>query len=231
MKLFMEINRKIVERMLLWEKKGRMQMKKRWNVIAALGVLTLALAGCGGEEDVKVVNKVPASNQQETAENNQDAAGSNQDVAESEQKQETLTGYIFEVEKEEPVLITTDMKMADVLEGLGEPVSYFESASCAFNGLDKVYTYDHFRIETYPEGETDMISSVVFLDDLAETTEGVSIGMTKADMESAYGTDYIEDKGMAVYTKDGKHLAFLIKDDVIESIEYNSAVLDNVEQE
>ena len=198
---------------------------KRWKQLVMLGVCVFVLTACGGGEDQKVVNKLPSSNSEST--------GNSQSTSDSENVStgETLTGYIYEVENAtgSKVSLTTDIEAAAVIEALGEPVSYFESASCAFNGLDKIYTYDHFRIETYPEGEKDIISMIVFLDDLTETPEGVSIGMTKADMETAYGTDHEEKKGMTVYKKDGKYLAFLLQDDVIKSIEYNSAVLDTVE--
>ena len=196
-------------------------MKRRWKQLVMLGVCVFALTACGGGDDQKVVSKLPSSGT-ESSQNNQNAS-------ESEKAPESMTGYIYEVENAEgtKVSLTTDIEASAVIEALGEPVSYFESASCAFNGLDKVYTYDHFRIETYPEGEKDIISMIVFLDDLTETPEGVSIGMTKADMETAYGTDHEEKKGMTVYKKDGKYLAFLLQDDVIKSIEYNSAVLDN----
>lgn len=202
-------------------------MKKKYVAVLAGVMAMCCVTACGGDEDVKVVNKLPSdksqvSEEQKNGTEEKDAAGQG----------ETLTGYIYEVSVgNKKVSITTDTDMSGVLAQLGEPVSYFESQSCAFKGLDKVYTYDHYRIETYPDGEKDVISSVVFLDDIAETTEGISIGMTKEEMESVYGTDHEEKKGMTVYTKDGKYLAFLLKDDVIQSIEYNSAVMDTVDQQ
>lgn len=204
-------------------------MKKKYVAILA-GVLAMcSVTACGGgDDDVKVVSKIPSNNSgQESADKSGEEAAENKDDAKA-----SLTGYVYEVEAgDKKVSVTTDIEMAGVLEQLGEPASYFESQSCAFKGLDKVYTYDHYRIDTYPDGDKDIISSIVFLDDIATTTEGISIGMTKEDMENAYGTDHEEKKGMTVYTKDGKYLAFLLKDDVIQSIEYNSAVMDTVEQQ
>ena len=195
---------------------------KRKCLAIIIGCLLLAGLTACGEEEVKVVNKLPGESNTEAEEETKQKDMSKKD------EEDALTGYIFEVDVNgTTVSVTTDLKMDGILEQLGEPVSYFEAESCAFQGLDKTYTYEHFRIETYPKGETDRISAIIFLDDIEETQEGISIGMTKEDMEDAYGTEYEENSGMVVYTKDGKHLSFLVKDGVIESIEYNSSVLDS----
>ena len=196
-------------------------MKKKCLAMLIGCLLMAGLMACG-EEEVKVVNKSPGESSNEAGEETKQKGTPKKDG------EEALTGYIFEVDVDgTKVSVTTDVKMDGILEQLGEPASYFEAKSCAFEGLDKTYTYDHFRIVTYPEGETDMISSILFLDDIEETQEGIGIGMPKEDMENAYGTEYEENGGMVIYTKDGKHLSFLVKDDVIESIEYSSAVLDS----
>ena len=196
-------------------------MKKKCLAMIIGCLLLAGLTACG-EEDVKVVNKLPGESNTEAEEETKQKDTSKKD------EEDALTGYIFEVDADGTrVSVTTDVKMDGILEQLGEPVSYFEAESCAFQGMDKTYTYEHFRIETYPEGETDRISAIIFLDDIEETQEGISIGMTKEDMENAYGTEYEENGSMVIYTKDGKHLSFLVKDGVIESIEYNSAVLDS----
>ena len=36
-----------------------------------------------------------------------------------------------------------------IIEELGDPEDYFESESCAFEGLDKVYTYPRFHLEKF----------------------------------------------------------------------------------
>ena len=195
-------------------------MKKKCLAFIIGCLLMAGLAACG-EEEVKVVDKSPDESSAEADE------GTKQKNTPKEDNEDSLTGYIFDVDVDgKTVSVTTDVEMEGVLEQLGEPASYFEAKSCAFEGLDKTYTYDHFRIVTYQDGEIDKISSIVFLDDIEETQEGVGIGMTKEDMENAYGTEYEENGDMVIYTKDGKHLSFLVKDDVIESIEYNSSVLD-----
>lgn len=198
-------------------------MKKKYLALL-LGMLVMSMfvmTACGKDDDVKVVNKLP--------QNSTDKTQTDKGTEKTDDKE--LKGYIFQVKVgSQNVSVTTDLDMAEVLDELGKANSYFESASCAFQGLDKVYTYDHFQIETYPDGKKDRICTIVLLDDLIETPEGISIGMTEQDVEKAYGTDFEDIKGMKVYTKDESHLAFVIRDGVIESIQYYSAVLDSVEQ-
>lgn len=188
-------------------------MRKKIYVAVMAVLMAAALTACGN--DVKEINKDGSGAQ--TGE-----TGAGQDNSDA-----ALKGYVFETEGTDGMVsITTDIEMTAVLEKLGEPASYFEAASCAFQGLDKVYTYLHFEINTYPDGDKDIISSIVLKDDLIETPEGISIGMSKADMESAYGTEYETKGNMCVYTKEGMHLSFLVENDAITSIEYGSAVLD-----
>lgn len=194
-------------------------MKKKLAVLAGAILLSGMIAACGGEEDVKVVNKLPESKE----------AGEKAEAESTENEEEVLSGYIFQVEKDgETVSVAADMDMSTAEAALGEPVSYFEAESCAFHGLDKTYTYEHFQIETYPDGDTDRISTILFLDDIVQTAEGISLGMTQEDIEKAYGTDYEDKDGKLVFTKDENHLAFILQDGVIQSIEYNSKALDKI---
>lgn len=203
-------------------------MKKRLT-IAVLGLLlALGLCACGND-DVKVITKdgveTGAENEKEEnsdADNDEDA--DDEDAGKDAGDADELKGYVFTADG---IDMAMDMEMEDVLAKLGEPVSYFEAASCAFQGLDKVYTYNHYEIDTYPDGEEDRISSIILKDDLIATPEGLSIGMTKADMENAYGTGYETNGNMCVYTKDGMHLSILVENDAVTSIQYNSAALDS----
>ncbi len=131
-------------------------------------------------------------------------------------------GYSFETGG---VILSVDMDMAEVLEKLGEPMSYFEAESCAFHGLDKVYTYAGFEIDTYPQDGRDYISNIVLKDDTVATKEGISISMLWDDVADAYGDGYVEEDGMFVYERDGMKLCFIFTDGFISSIEYRSHVL------
>ncbi len=193
--------------------------------LAALALATaFSITACGGD-DVKVIEKEQAVS--ETTENADKNTVETTATKESNEESSTTAGYAYLAEGPSgSIEVTPDMDMSVVLEALGEETTYFEAASCAFEGLDKVYTYDHFEIDTYPDGDTDKISAIILLDDLTTTQEGVYIGQSKADMESAYGTDYEKNSNSYTYTKDGAHLEFILEGETIISISYNSAVLD-----
>lgn len=184
-------------------------------------LLTLVVAGCGKEktgDDVSNNQPTPVENQ-----NNQDNQGTeNNDKAETNKVIEPK-GYVFEYNG---VKIGMDMEAAPIISALGEADSYFEAPSCAFEGLDKTYGYGSFEIDTYEQDGKDYISTVFFCDDLIETTEGVCLFETKADMIKAYGEGFKEEFGMLVYEKDGMKLKFILEGDEITSIEYSSTVLD-----
>lgn len=172
---------------------------------------TLLLAGCGGGN----------GDTQNGTENPTPTTAVEQDNKTPEGTE--AKGYTFE---HNGVVIGMDMEAAPIVEALGEPSNYFEAPSCAFEGLDKVYTYGSFELDTYEMDGKDYISGVLFKDDMIATKEGVSLFMTKADMTKAYGEDYKEESGMLVYEKDGMKLKFILTDDEITSIEYSTTALD-----
>ncbi len=121
--------------------------------------------------------------------------------------------------------LTVNTDVAPVLSALGSDYSYFDSDSCAYQGKDKIYTYTHFAIYTYPDGDRDMISSVEFKSDIVATEEGIRIGMTKDDVVAAYGSDYQEVSNVIKYTKGDSVLSFVLTDDEVTGIVYDYADL------
>lgn len=124
------------------------------------------------------------------------------------------------------VTLTPDMDMSAIADQLGEPKSYFEAASCAFEGLDKIYTYTSFEIETYPQDTADCIKSIVLKDDIVSTVEGVSIGDSEDKVRETYGAPAEESTGKLVYQKEKTNLVFVISSGVVASIEYDSMVME-----
>ncbi|MBO4413153.1 MAG: hypothetical protein IKX86_06450 [Clostridia bacterium] len=109
--------------------------------------------------------------------------------------------------------------MSEVLASLGEPLKYFEAASCAFNGLDKTYTYSGFVITTRPDGERDLVNSILLTDDSASTVEGVYIGCSAERAADAYPScEKLENVIRA--EKGGTAINMIIKDGAVISIEY-----------
>lgn len=115
-----------------------------------------------------------------------------------------------------------DINLADEFstEKYGEEIEYSEIASCAFEGLDKTYKYDHYEITTFPDGDKDKIFSIYFLDENVSTKEGVKISDSYDDMVQAYGTSYTQEGNVYTYIKGKTKLEFIVENDVITSIEY-----------
>jgi hypothetical protein len=118
------------------------------------------------------------------------------------------------------VRIAVDDLAAPVLSALGKWSSYDESPSCAFEGLDKIYGYGSFEIQTYTFGGKDYIRSVYLIDDSVQTEQGITIGSTVEQVREAYGAPSKENEGSLQYAGEGMTLAFLIRDGRVTNIQY-----------
>ena len=174
--------------------------KKLLALALALG-LTLSLTACGGGNDTPAGGDTPAP------QNSTQAGG-----------ETTADTFTFTTADGKAVAVNADM--ADVLAELGEGQSYFEAESCAFEGLDKTYTYPGFVITTRPDGDKDYVNSIRLTDDTVTTGEGVYIGSSEADVKAAYGEDGGDAEGMLSYTAGDVTLNFILEDGVVTSIEY-----------
>lgn len=114
---------------------------------------------------------------------------------------------------------------APVIEALGEPKSYTEETSCAFDGLDKTYYYGSFYLATYPRDGKDYVYTIWFADDTVTTAEGIRIGSTQTQVEEAYGPDSFDGSNSYVITKGKSRLVILIEDETVSGIRYE-AILD-----
>ena len=199
-------------------------MKKRAAAFLLAAVMCLGLAACGGSgSDVNTIEK--DGGKAETA--SVQEAPSEEALAPSEAA--VGTGYVYTLTyKDASIDVTPDQNMAEVLAALGDADSYFEAASCAFEGLDKTYMYGHVEVDTYPQGEEDFISSIYFLDDLAVTNEGVRVGSTKEEMEAAYGTDYSVVGTECIYAKGNSELRIIVEGDKVSSIQIVSTNVPDV---
>ncbi len=130
-------------------------------------------------------------------------------------------GYVFTPQKDTELFMHKEA--APVLEVLGEPLTYLEAPSCAFQGTDRIYGFGSYEITTYEKDGKEYIYDIYFLDDSVTTDEGIYIGCTKEDMEAAYGTEYQEAAGSYTYIKDDMTLQFIMEQDTIVAIRYNGA--------
>ncbi|SHF20615.1 hypothetical protein [Alkalibacter saccharofermentans] len=173
-------------------------MKKILLCFMLIGILVFSFAACSDE----------------AVDENQNGNGQNggqQDEVEDE------ANYEFE---HNGALITVNMEASEVLSKLGEERSYFEAPSCAFDGIDKIYSYGSFEVHTYPSGDTDYVSAIILKDDSVVTSEGVYIGDTKDKVLGTYGEDYQNMDGAFVYEQGEGKLQFIFVDDTVAAIEY-----------
>lgn len=183
---------------------------RKMVVLVGLCVLGL-LAGCGSDGSSGASKDAASQGGPEADSGSEAGAGS------------MGGGYVFEADG---VQIAVDGDMAPVAEALGEPSSYFEEPSCAAQGIAKLYTYPGFTVETYPDGDKDLVASVILKDDTVATPEGVDLSMTREQVIEIYGNGGQEAAGSLTYEKGGMKLRFILDGDYIAAIEYNSAVLD-----
>ncbi len=196
-------------------------MKKIKISCLTLSVLTLfAMAACGGGDvgviggddgPTVVITDDPGTGAEPAPEGTAQPAGA-QTAADA--------AYAF---VSGGVSLTPDAEAAPLTTALGEPLSYFEAESCAFEGLDKIYTYGGFEVDTYPdENGVDRISAVILKDDSVATPEGLMIGDAADRITETYGEPTSAEGDHYVYEKGGSALRFILQGGGIISIEYVS---------
>lgn len=150
--------------------------------------------------------------------NSSGSVSGSESLASSASQAAQSEAYYFE---NKGVKIVLKTPTAPILEALGEPLNYFEAPSCAFEGMDKIYTYAGFEIHTYTEDKVDYIFSVLFTDDSVKTREGIALAATLEDVTAKYGKDYVESSGQYTYSVGDCQLSFLLEDGGVVSIEYS----------
>ena len=176
-------------------------MKRKLLAFGIVTAMALSMVACGGSDDTKVI------------EASSNGAGDAESTAQNDE------GYVFHYDGTE---LKMDDDAAPIVEKLGEPSQYFESPSCAAEGIGKLYTYDDFEIQTYPDGDKDLILYVMLRTDNVATAEGIDLSSSKDDIIAAYGEPSSETSGSMTYEKDGTKLVFIFDGDSLISIEYDS---------
>ena len=129
------------------------------------------------------------------------------------------------VETEETLAFTyMDVEVTPGVEfinsNMAEDVKYVELPSCAFEGNDRVYTYEDVELTVSSMDGIDTVYSVYFLTDQVETEEGVKLADDKSVMIEAYGEDYVQVNNQYKYLVSNTLLLFIVENDVVTSIEY-----------
>ncbi len=118
-------------------------------------------------------------------------------------------------------VIAIDAEAASVIGALGEPKTYTEEASCAFEGLEKTYYYGGFYLSTYPKDGADHVARIWFADDSVSTPEGICIGSSREDVRRAYG-EALDDENACIVVRGNSKLTIILEDGVVSSIRYDA---------
>ena len=117
-----------------------------------------------------------------------------------------------------------DGEVGALLDVLGEGYTYAEAISCAYDGLDKTYTYESLDIYTRPEGEKDLVSELCAYDDV-ESSKNIVIGSSADCVRDAYGEPTAENSRLMRYViapstpaSDGASLYFKLQDGAVTAI-------------
>lgn len=173
-------------------------MKKRVLALMMVCVMSLGLAACGD-----------------------DSSSSNQTTAQGSGSTTTTTGsgYKFTYNGTD---IYMNAEASAVISKLGTYKDKFETDSCAFQGKDRTYTYNGFKVYTYEKDGKEYILSVELTDDSVKTAEGVEIGSKKAKVVEKMGNDFKDTTGAYKYTNGKSTLTFVFKNDEVSSISYDA---------
>lgn len=134
-----------------------------------------------------------------------------------DQKQEEKVGYTIELAGQK-IMVGDDF--SNIKENLGSDYERQEVESCAFEGMDTIYTYDDYEIYNYHDADKEKIYTITLLNDNITTSEGVKVGNTISDVVNTYGKDYNDAMGAYSYTKGDTILTFIFENDTVISIEY-----------
>ena len=116
-------------------------------------------------------------------------------------------------------VVKLDEEINELMNVLGEPDSFTETVRNPRIGSDKTYTYDGIVISTHPQNGKDIVSRIQYYGK-EKTLSGIGIGNTRADIEAAYGIDYLIDPEYIIYSYgENAKLCFRMKDEECEYIE------------
>ena len=152
---------------------------------------------------------------------NPGSPGSTADPSEPPDNAHPHDGYYFEAGGVR-IGVKCGAWLLDKMKESGLSYTYYEAESCAYQGLDKFYTFDSFEVLVNTDNGQDIITNISILDDLVEIPEGLRIGDSKGKMLEALGSDFENSGNIYRYLKDGTTLSIVIKEGSVSSIEYTA---------
>lgn len=174
--------------------------------------ILIFLSGCGKASDTETEELDP---------NTKIAAADTKTADSITDEADNKEGFSFVYNR---TVIPMNVDAAPIVEALGEPVDYFEAASCAFQGLDKQYYYNGFELGTYPKGKQDFVSYVNLQDDTVTTDQGIALGSTLDELLAAHGKDFTQEGTAYIYKKGETKLTFIVEEGTVTQITYGAIV-------
>jgi hypothetical protein len=193
-------------------------MKKINPAVFIAAVLVLSLTGCssseaGSDAPIVIAGDTAASQEQTSGEESDDAG------ADEVQADYDMFTCVYE-----GTVIEMGAPAQPVLDALGSDFEVVTAPSCAYQGTDYEYTYDHLIIRAYTEtmdDEEPKLSGVEFRDDTVTTAEGISIGSSRDDVVAAYGDAASEAEGGLIYDNGSVSVTFFLDGGSVSGISYN----------
>jgi len=75
----------------------------------------------------------------------------------------------------------------DVISAFGEDYEYSEGMSCAYDGMDKVFTYPELDVYTRPDGDRDIVTEFCAYGTDVTSSKGIAVGSNGDAVREAYG--------------------------------------------
>ena len=85
------------------------------------------------------------------------------------------------------------------LDTMGDGYEYAEGKTCAYDSVDKTYTYDNATFYTNPLSQGDIISEIYTESQAVSTSRGIAIGSSKEEVVAAYGAATQDDGNLLIY--------------------------------
>ena len=188
--------------------------KKIVSVLLMASMAFTAVACSTGDEDTAPV--VLSGGESAAAQ-----SGNEGGAAASDAPSASADAYVFTYNGVE---IAMNAPAPAIIEALGDGYTYFEAPSCAYEGMDKVYTYNSIVVRSYTRDGEDYIAAVELKDDTVATAEGIRIGSTEDEVRAAYGDDGVAGTSGIEYTLGDSFISFIFENGKVTAITYTAIV-------
>lgn len=117
-----------------------------------------------------------------------------------------------------------DNSAVDIVSSIGDALDVQNVTGCLSNGADqRIYIYDGLRLSCYMNGDTPYVYEIIITNSNYSTSDGITVGSSRSDVESSYGTG--EESGNYVLYYDGnKELDIEYDGDTVKSIIFYMSV-------